>query len=194
MKALCSKKTVIITFVALIAVALWIVRFTYINTKWPNAEIVKIVQGQKVVMGDISMRIKETIIDSEENTLKAFSVNSTDKYQSFVRPFVEKGWGAKILTTTIELENLSENVVTADLSRLTAEQSYWGNGLDSFMLASINKDAQEILSIPPNSIVTVHLSFDLFDKHFPNGRFEKLDTLEFSIPLTLYPQKIVLVL
>lgn len=194
MKALHSKKTAIILFAVLIAVALWIARFAYINTKWPNAEIVKIPQGQTIVMGNVSMCIKETIIDSEQNMLQYFSAKSTDKYQSFVEPFVQKGWRAQILTTTIQFENLNDNAITVDLSRFTAEQSYWGNGLDSFMFSSLNKDVREVLSIPPNSAATVHLTFDLFDTHFQNGRFERLDTLEFSIPLTLYPQKIMLIL
>lgn len=183
-------------FVAVFALLclLWIARFVYINAIWPRAEEIRIPVGQSVSVGNLRICVKDSLIDTQENVLSFYKATPSDRFPSLIEAMEKQGWQAKVLTAEIEFENVSDEPLELDLTALTAEQKQWSNGADSALYYALNPHLEERLTLAPREKTTVKISYDLFDHHFSADRWKAVETLPFSTALSLYPQKVMLML
>lgn len=173
---------------------LWIARFVYINATWPCAEEIRIPVGQSVSVGNLRVCVKDSLIDTQENVLSFYKAVPSDRFPSMIETMEKQGWQAKVLTAEIEFENVSGEPIEMDFNSLTAEQKQWSNGADTALYYALNPHLEGRFTLAPREKITVKISFDLFDHHFSAGRWKAVETLPFSIALSLYPQKVMLML
>lgn len=183
-------------FVAVFALLclLWIARFVYINAVWPRAEEIRIPVGQSVSVGNLRICVKDSLIDTQENVLSFYKATPSDRFPSLIEAMEKQGWQAKVLTAEIEFENVSDEPLELDLTALTAEQKQWSNGADSALYYALNPHLEERLTLAPREKIAAKISYDLFDHHFSADRWKAVETLPFSTALSLYPQKVMLML
>ncbi len=183
-----SKFIIIIIFLLF---ALWLACVICINSIYPQPKEVFVPIGKPAIINDIAITVKNSGVIELENPLIAEHLTNNN---SMLPLFLEgnENLSAKMLYAEIELVNQGQVDATFDSTALVAECAQWTNGLDVCTLAPDNETVAYSIKLKSDQTESIYVFWNLLDMHFSDKNWNNIETLKFTVPLSLYPKKVML--
>lgn len=171
----------------LLSAALFLSRFTYINKKYPNPQIVTHQIGETILGGDVSLLFSDYELYSGERFRKVLpdyqdSVMNEDMSQI-------KDSQKYVLVASVSIENKSTEEKTISLVQITAESVSWSNGIDGEIFALLNEGAKDPMNIhlQPGEKKDLLLPYSIYEFQFQERQWENIESRDYNLVLSYYP-------
>ncbi len=183
-----SKFIIIIIFLSFV---LWLACVICINSIYPQPKEVFVPIGKPAIINNIAITVKNSGVIELENPLIAEHLTNNN---SALPLFLEgnENLSAKMLYAEIELVNQGQVDATFDATALVAECTQWTNGFDVCTLAPDNETVAHNIKLKSEQTESIYIFWNLLDMHFSDKNWNNIETLKFTVPLSLYPKKVML--
>ncbi len=160
----------------------WGICFGRINHLYPKAELTQVKMSEPMQCGAYTIILNEaSIVDTlvlyEEHGIALTNQLFPEKTILCSITFIQND------STAIEFSRL-------DLMQLALVSGAWSNlASTDALFTALNRENIRLDNLLPNEQITYILPFGLYANSFSNSSWEQLDRREFSLEISLYPQK-----
>ena len=163
----------------------FIYRYQYINTKFPNPVVKEHYIDVPFTYQGVEMTLTEFQIIGHDEFLEEYDLDPQGMNME-IRGATQKN---VIVTLTVNNKGDTKKEINAGELMLleTAGWASYTDYMDSFRL--LNKGESMLIEVNPGEEKALRFSYCLYDLSFQENDFVDLDTSKFSIVLSLYPQK-----
>lgn len=171
----------IMLFVSLLLVV-WGICFWRINHLYPKAELAQVKMNEPIQCEAYTVILNEASI-----------VDTLALYEEYGITLIDPILPEKTIICSVTFIRNDSTLIESsrlDLTQLALVSGAWSNLANIDELFSVlNGEYTRLNSLFPNEQVTYILPFSLYADSFSNSSWEELNSREFSLELSLYPQK-----
>ena len=181
----CSK---IIILIALVGIFCGIWRFFYwrVNHQVPDVIERKYEENQEFTYQNVTFTIKDFAVMQHKEFVDTFDIDEgkIDVYMD--------GEEKDAVFTLFARNDTSTPVEVNILELMLLETNGWSGYTDLLgLFREMNPTQNGILQLKPEEDIEVLIPYTLYDYSFTKESFEKLETMPFSVVLSLYPVKTI---
>lgn len=191
-----SKNKKLLALIAFgVIITLWIMRYTYLNSTWPNAEVLPIPMGESIKVNGIEYQILDAKIGTTRSFLGEYNPmledNISQEIEAQLAPLQGDLQGHYLLGVELAITNHTDQSLSASSCIfLPVYWSTWHNGASAYMFSYINQNYNS--SILPGTTERYIIAYNLYEEMFDKTSWQQLFDATFKFPITFYPQKIEL--
>lgn len=180
-----SKLAIGICGVVLAALVIW--RIYYINTKYPQAEVVAYNMLDEFEFNELEFTVTDYQIFDADQVIDGFVSEVTD---SDGNPLSNDQ--CKFLVVEMTIVNHTGKEITVPLYSLLAESGGWANGISSNAFKSLNESLEQpTVKLLSGKSCEVNVPFAMYSTQFKDKDWNKIDQREYKIVFSTYPVKTV---
>ncbi|MEG2290720.1 MAG: hypothetical protein RSA29_14720 [Clostridium sp.] len=174
-----KSKVILLTIIFILVVIIGL-RFNYINNKYPKAPVEAYNLGDTIEYRGIKVKVEKAKFISD-NEIKNMNLEESTFFENAER---------KAIVATVNFKNTSNENQSIECDFFEAESIDWHNGLNYEMFTVMNgKEASPSLTLAPNEEITLDLPYEMFDFQYNSSGWKKIEEVQFSLTLDIYPVK-----
>lgn len=168
---------IIINFILISSIAIFVMGYTHINKKYPEAILKEYKLNEEVAIGNLQVKAKNCKFlsknDLEKMELPTETIYADEDMKAF---FIE-----------VTVKNTGDKEEHLELSNFNATSLSWRNGINVELYISANKEPKLNVSLKPGEERSQILTFSMIESQFRKKTWENIEKVPFSLVITEYP-------
>lgn len=169
-----------IILISILFLVLFLIRYNYLNTKYPEVIIDSSSMNEPVNYFDFSLCAEKYAIINQNEI----------KEKNIISEQLPSGFETKMVLVTLNIKNTSTQEKTIELYPFVLESNGWRSAFDFEAFNKLNSEnVSTSLRLKPGKSQTVILPFTMYNSQFKKDYWAKLQNKEFDLIFSLYPIK-----
>jgi len=181
---------ILISSIILIVCFLFIGRYSALNSAYPDPPVISAGIGEDLEIGDFVFSINNWEWHNGD-VVHELIPDYIARYDSDGSSYSSEK--IRIILVEVFIMNNSDEDMTVDLSSFAFESGAWHNQWDCVLFEELNKDNPSLyVDIEHKQKVAITFPITMYDDQFTSKDWRNIENRAFSIVLTTYPYKYVL--
>ena len=185
-----KSKVLWIALFSISVMTLGLFRICAVNQKYPSPQEICFHANEDCIVSDCRIRLLDMELLSGEE-IKNIVSGMPLLYNTDGTPYPwEK---QKLVLATLEIEGTGDQDTMLDLTEIVLETKAWGNGITGELFSVLNSENGSLYEkLAEGETQTIICPFLLADNQFTEKEWKNLNAEKFSLILSYYPEKIML--